>query len=87
MTPKIVEKKLLEILNGKMQLRKTITDKDSTTLLTSREIGLNYIRMIEFLMCVEESFGVIFPLDELREGGFRTIHDISTLICRMNCSS
>lgn len=80
MTSELVINTLVKILNKRIMLREVVAEDDYDVLLTSQKIGLDYTHMIEYMMCVEEAFEVVFTIEELRKGGFRTIQSISDLI-------
>ena len=72
--------KLIEILNEKFHIQHVVTFDDQNIPLTSQRIGLNYIELFQFLMCIEESFKMIFTIDELQGGCFRDLQSICKVI-------
>lgn len=55
--------------------------KDETNLF---DVGLDSLKAVEFVLEIEEQYGIYFDLEEITYDGFKTIKSISELIQRKN---
>lgn len=80
MTHDLIMQELIEILNNKFDTRMTVTLEEENVPLTSYRIGLDYIALFEFMMCVEETYNLMFTSKELQEKGFWNLNNICELV-------
>ncbi len=80
MTLEAIMNKLLTILSEQFSLQKETAYENREMPLTGSKIGLNYISLYEFLMCVEETFNIYFSPNDIRQYGFKTLDEVQNLV-------
>lgn len=68
--------KLITVLCGKFNID-YVTDENLANLrLTGPEMQLSAIQMYEYLICIENEWGVYFSADDIQKSDFRTVSGI-----------
>lgn len=76
----IILLKLEEILKVRFHYNNEITQDLLDVPLTSPRLGFGAIQLYQFLMCVEEAFGIILAVDEIIQHGFGTLAQIILIV-------
>lgn len=75
-------KTLVNILTNNFKVKSNINENMYDCPLTGPSFELDATELYQFLMCIENEFGIsIFP-EDIQKYGFRTLEDISHIISK-----
>ena len=77
-----IEQRLIEILSEKNFVDFPVTIDLLNSAFTEAPFSFNAIMLLEFLMCVEEEFSVVFKSESVLNNGFHTVNEVVMLLQR-----
>lgn len=76
---------MIKLLNGHFALRCECSPELLDAPLTGQPFALDGKELYQFLMLVEETYGVYFQPDDIRRHGFHTINEVIDLVGENSC--